>query len=277
MLCRQDLKSYNIIWGTFGVSTSLTVALRLCLCKQIEGRHEAIIQQSLGKGDSFNLVCLHQYPSRGDRSTPHLTMETEPGEGSRANTDWDSETCKIHAHCRLFDDRGLYAGWEHCVLMSCSLICLTRLSWQLLPMVLITQSERKFSSTAANVCAGCMEVWSTTEIHFFPSVLLHKNREWFCELTEPERWSWKEGTDVWSKVFHRVALLLSPIYSNVFHVSWNSQAILASLHHSSLRLLPFPGASLDYGCPVCWGSSLIIPLLSSTFGLVNFNVLSCFS
>ncbi|KAF6078397.1 hypothetical protein HJG60_009234 [Phyllostomus discolor] len=54
---------------------------------KLKRRHEAIIQQSLGKGDSFNLVCLHQYPSRGDCSTPHLTMETEPGEGSRANTD----------------------------------------------------------------------------------------------------------------------------------------------------------------------------------------------
>lgn len=74
ILCRQDLKFYNIIWGMFGVPTSLTVALRLCLCK-LKRRHEAIIiQQNPGKGDSFNLNCLHQYPSRGNRSTPHLTM-----------------------------------------------------------------------------------------------------------------------------------------------------------------------------------------------------------
>lgn len=128
---------------------------------KLKRRHEAIIQQNLEKEDSFNLDCLHQYPSRGDRSTPHLTMETKPREGSRANTDWDSETCKIHAHCKPFDDGGLYAGWEHHVLMSCSLICLTRLSWQWLPMALITQSEWEFSSRAANVCGGCTEVWSS--------------------------------------------------------------------------------------------------------------------
>lgn len=36
MLCRQDLKFCNIIWGTFGVLAQLTVGLRLCLCRQIE-------------------------------------------------------------------------------------------------------------------------------------------------------------------------------------------------------------------------------------------------
>lgn len=36
MLCRQDLKFCNIIWGTFGVLALLTDAPGLCLCRQIE-------------------------------------------------------------------------------------------------------------------------------------------------------------------------------------------------------------------------------------------------
>lgn len=41
---------------------------------KLKRRGEAIIEQDLGKGDSFDLNCLHRYPSHGDSSTPHLTM-----------------------------------------------------------------------------------------------------------------------------------------------------------------------------------------------------------
>lgn len=49
MLCREDLKFCNIIWDTFGVSTSLTVALQLCWCKQIEEERRGYYRTGSGK------------------------------------------------------------------------------------------------------------------------------------------------------------------------------------------------------------------------------------
>lgn len=73
------------------------------------------------------------------------------------------------------------------VFMSCSLICLTLLSWQSLPTVLITQSKWEFFKQSTEFMCGVHGGVKRLRVPIFFYVILHKNGEWFYELTKPQK------------------------------------------------------------------------------------------
>ena len=74
MLCRQDLISVILFETRLEYLLVSHLLEGSVYASKLKRRREPIIEQNLGKGDSFDLNCLHQYPSHGDGSTPHLTM-----------------------------------------------------------------------------------------------------------------------------------------------------------------------------------------------------------
>lgn len=194
---------------------------------KLKRRQEAIIEEKLGKGDSFDLTCLYRYPSWGDRSTLHLTMQTEPEEGLRANTDWDSETCKIHACCKTFDDKD--CALAQSIVSSCNtvLICLTLLSWPHLPIVLITHQNESFQEKH-QIGVGnawiCKMLW--VGAFFFPC-WMHEKGKWFYELTHFSCGIRMKKTSFELRFDVNWPSYLVPVYSNITQFSPSSQVICA--------------------------------------------------